>query len=1553
MISGIAVSAAMADVLDDVGLSVADFARIYQIPEIGASGTRHRGVTGLPISEAHAAGIAAELKKKGAPWGESSFLEGIGNFAKALELNNPFIPPLDRVRLLVRAGREEEARAALGEENIRPLAESLEPESLLRHTCRPLEDAAAWDELRALLRLLATRLTSPEWRLALWAEELDLAWHLDEVPALLQRSAGDPLRLAVFHYRLGNKDERDRLAAGLLEEAPSARVAEVFAMLRDSPPVRIAALALWNRPELAAEDRAALYLQMIRLREPGVAEIFQTWVKNGGDAMPLADLIWRRGLPGPAGSSARGALVAALHTRHPDEPRFRLMRGCELMKTDPQRAAELFEQVAELPLTATPNTRQRVYPAIWKITHLANIPEAPRADLAYVAIRGLALLDRQDRIRAMLDRRAAEWAALPTVDQMRYLTAGDMDFELVKTVLEADFAKPENDRLAEWLHTALSDRAQSRTLPKETLAQVAEKFSALAAGGPQKDVYQSVSDAGSLLRLPGSGEIDAQVWLDRTHKLAAILKERDPKKAENLTASLQSVARDQPWARVLLADGTMPAGDGSVNISRQMRSWGMISLFLRPKICRIGPVEAYDRHRWENPMPVQGVGPLPLDALERWSDAFGPHGRGIPPMSRLANEQDQVAWSALIREFPVGSPQRMPVEILIANDVLDCGEALKAEAKASFAALMAGEKEARGTELFRYAVGAQAGNEEALKKILAEIKSQPPSVRERFIRQLQARSRNEAGFQLAMRELGQPAATPKPAVSGPDEDTVKLRELLKDKLAATQEAVALARRILGKAAAVDHNSPQQDDTSQAASVLASNGLLDDWLLETRQDLTRSGVPPVEILRRLHRLDNRQENREKSRTLALARDILALDPADLWAARELAGPAAEARDRELLLTCLLTMGQEALPMLMRPEILSGFGTDADLVLSLVRDVNPGGNAPGQDAVGALHRYFLNADPTLAARFRNWLAGLDGPPKGSRFLLAGQLLDAGRNDEAVDAIASEFITPPEYPGFPHQFPPKPGASTIRQSGHLDVKDLEPDLNFLRERKLFPAVLARLESRAAADPLVLATFRMAVTPDDATFDRYAKPVLKKLGHPYHGATAQRWIELFQKQPATGPLLLRLLEERSDEAGSSNSSYQQASYIRIAATQPGSAPLIARMWAKFSQAATDPAKKDGTVREMASLLREMLVSADDATWRDYWAWRRNEAEPLGDLSFTVMGSAPTGFVGQARLRQILPRLLKENGTPLPDRTAAGIALLAVAAGDPAMLEQVKAAMPANHGAAALCDLGLGKTAGTAPVFGAAPEENGETLLSWNLVGISSENPESKVANIPRHPFTALDGKLDLQFKAGSDPDHLEIMSTLPAAPAAGHVRLKLTPEQRYVAIIARDPAGGIVRPGRALDVQSSSGTPLPLSDKNLTGKGFEKLAQTGPGGMPAWKIRFSGRESIDLFEHPWSAEQSFALGAWVSGNGELKLRCLDAAGKELQAFDLAAWDSLIPVWQFVSIRVPERQRIPDGTVRLVISASVYGHNDGPLDFAFSNVRMKFGAPVDPPPEN
>lgn len=1540
---------ATADVVDDLGVSERELAKGLRFTGFDRTGALFRGLIGLPISDEHAAAIAAELAKIPSD-ALSRFHESRGDFAKALDAGS--LGPLDRARLSLRAGRPDEARAALRADAIRQWSELLNPESSLLAACRPLEDAQAWDELREFLRLLSESLTSPAWRVALWAEELDVAWHLDRVPALLAETAGEPLRLAIFHHRLGNQAERDRLAAGLLENAAPARVAELLGLLRNSPLVRQAALKLWQHEDLRPEDRVALLAQLLLLPpSENVEEALRSWLAQGGDAAPLAELIWQRWSAVQVDTPQRTAVLAILHQRLPADPRFQFLLGRQLLKSDPAQAAELFEKVAALPLTAAPQAK----PLPWRWTDLRNIPSETCGELPCLAICGLGLLDRQDRIRAVLDGQAG-WAQLPAVDQARYLAIGGMDFALVKVVLGADFSKPGNDGLASWLKAALDERLKSRVLPLAVATEIAAKMDVLAAGSAENGIQVIAADAAGLLEVLGGTAVEVGALKECVQRLVTVIGKRDPQEADILTEKLRGVAASQPRLKEFFPAGDKPGipanGDDDFLKGAQAAAW--LGRCAPPQIRRLAQVVERMRFsparfhgRLGGPTPGE---PLNLDLLDRWAENFRWDVLGAPRPDRPVRPGDQAILQSLMRHFGAGNPRRLPLEILIAKELLACNDAtLKAEAQANLAELLAGKKEARGTEAFRYVSLLYAkASEDELRKVLAELKSQPPAAQENFVQRLRlSEIQDRGGLELARRELGLATPPPsQPAAAKPDEDVVKLRDLERRNLTATPEAIELAKRLLDKVALRAIDSMEQSPDYSASRVLETTGNLDAWLKDAREKMRQAGIPEVEVLRRLQKIDQRQANRGNSRSRAYDREILALDPTDATAAAQLVGVAAAEGNRDLLLTCIRAMGAEGLSRLSQKDILGTFGKeDATAVLAIIREQKLGGRPPGTDAVEKLHLYFLAADPGLAVEFRAWLATRgEALPAVSRHRLAGQLLDAGRQDEAVEVIARAFVTPPEYPGFPYQFPPKPGTNSTRVYGGIDLGGLEPDLVFLRERNLFGALIARIEALGTGDPQTMATFRMAATPDVATFERHVAPILGDLEKFSRASIIQRWIEFFEKQPATAPLVLRLLEERAK--GWEGEEFQLLpSLIQRAADLPGGTRVMAAQWTLLTKAAAgldDPAKKDTATRSMVPLLRAMLGSADDDTWRSYWTWRETVAAQLGQLDYLPLDVAPTGFIDPARLRQVLPRVLKEAGAKLPAAKAISWAVAAVATNDKQLLEDTKALLPAEcHDAADVCDLGLGDPMAVSPVLGATPETNGETLLWWNFVAFAPVDRESGGSDLPRCPFSALDGKFDLQLTAGNQPGHQVIVSKLSAVAAAGHVRLKLAPHQRYVAMVATEPVTGVLRWTRVIDVQSGCGLPLPMSDDQLAARGFERLAWNGPGGLPAWKIRFSGRDRVDLLERPWQGAGPFTLGAWVSGDGKLELRCLDAAGRSLQSLELIAWDSPIPVWQFRSIRVPEKAKIPEGTVRLVLSASVHGFNDGPRDFAISNVRM------------
>ena len=1543
-------AAATADLLDDLGVTVPQLVAGLRSGIFDATGSECRSLLGFPISDEHAAAIAAQLAKSpGSPL--LAFLETRGEFEKALAIDS--IASLDRVRLLIRAGRPDEARAALDDETVRHLLAPQDPAYFLLPACLPLEDAQQWDLLREFLRLLAERLTTPDWRTALWAEELDLAWHLDQVPMLLEQAAANPLRLAVFYHRLGNLAERDRLAAGLLENASPDRVAEVLACLKKSQVVKNAAIKQWQRNDLSLEGKQALLAQFL-LWPPteGFEEKFRAWLVQGGDALPLAEQIWQLWAPTQGASSQRTAVLAALLKRHPTEPRFQFLIARQLLDKDPAQAAALFEKIATLPLTANPITS----PSLWQRESLQTIAVDPCGDLPFLAISGLGMLNRQDRISAILASHP-EWPKLPLVDQVRYLAAGRMDFALVDAVLNADFSKPENDPLAGWLASAINCRVNTRAMPQKLADAIAEKAAELMAGSAQKSIHLVTSDAESLLiGLLASKAIEPAAWQATARKLTAIMAQRGEEQAQQVDQRIRRIAAGNPQLKAAFPADPKPktAAISNEDFSKCMRVMSWFTLCEPPQIRRMPP--AIDGLRLRSPMLANQLGGpnrVPLDFLDRW---MGRMRNSLPTrfgLGRGIKEDDQAFIRTLMRHLGADNPRRLLIDVMIAKGILDCAdEALKSEAQSSYAALMAGTKEARGTEAFRYvSLVLERADENTLKQVLTAVKSQPPVAQECFLRLLQIHEiQDRSKIELARRELALEDPTSAQQTAEKDADGEKLKELEQRNLTATPEAIELAKRLLDKAARREQGTMERPYEYTAVRVLHSAGILDDWMKNTRNTLQEAGVPVVEILRRFQRIDQRQSTTEEPRSLAYAREIFAADPTDVRSAQQLLGVAATERNVDLLLQCVRALGTVGLERLSQSNVLSRLGTQhARAIFALVCEPNFSGQFPATQTIAQLHQYFLEANPNLAEDFRTWLAARGDALARARHQIAGQLLDAKQEDEAVEVFAKSFVPAPEYPGFPHQFPPLPGASVQSLYNTGDGSFLVQDLEFLRKRNLFGKIIPRIDALGGADPQTMAAFRLAATPTLATFEQLVVPVLGKIAEPLRSAMLQRWLETFEKQPASAALVLRLLEEQAKGANDL-SLYRLSSIIQKAALLPDSSRLIATLWARLKQAAEtseNPNNKAVLVQSMVSLLRVMLDSADDETWQNYWSWRESEKTPTGQLNHLPFAQAPVGFIEPARLRQVLPRVLEDFGKTLPAEQATGWALAAVATQDPSLLAKVVERLPAeSRDAAEVCSLGRGDPMAASPVLGAALEGNGETLLWWNFVAFAPVDRETGGQDIPRYPFPALDGKFDLQLTAGSQPNRQVIIKKLTAVAAAGHLRLRLTPDQRYLALVATDPASGVMRWTRVIDAHSSSGLPMPLSDDDLTARGFKRLAWNGPGGLPAWKIRLAGRDRIDLLDRPWNGKQPITLGAWVSGDGKLEMRCLDAAGQDLKSLELIAWDSPLPVWQFRSIKVSDQEKIPAGTTRLVVSAAVHGYNDGPREFAISNVRISESKP-------
>ena len=1558
---GVLISAASADLLDDGGVHPVAFASIYRFRDQDMPGQGYPSLAGVPISEAHAAEISAELSRLSGP-ALAAFLESRGDFSKALEIED--LNPLDRVRLLLRAGRSGEAGAVMDGEDFRKLTSS--NRIGIAEACRPLEDAGAWDELDAFLRLLSGRLDSPEWRAAIWSEELDIAWHLDRLQPLLAASADSPLRLAFFHQQLGNQQEQDRLIAGLLETAGAGQVIELLTLFRSSAAVRQAGLGLWKRKDLSTDERLALFNDFGR--NPGTGDFedaFRAWLPEG-DALPLKEAIVRLWSVPQTYAQRRAPVLEALIRRHPDEPWFQLLLAREIMRPDPARATELLTRIVVLPLSPAPNGK----PLDWE-SNPAWITGGPAEnDLPMLALDGLGRLERQDLALPLLERHP-EWPGLSARDQARYLMAARMDFPLMRRMMEADYQNPANDTLPSLLVPYFNARSTGHRVPQELVTWIVENFDRFMAGSPTKNPEQVTRDASEMFSYSGlfSREdvgIDLEVLKKSVARLEAMIATRDRAQAGKPSASLRSTAANPRLKNLFPAEKAQASSPRAADAIRQtipnaMKAMTAIQLVGQPEILRIRPHWAGIPNGYGDGGHNSGMSGIPLlDLLRGGAEALFSRRLNLPSKD---DKESQAMLCSLLRGLAADDPRRLRVEVLIARNMVDCGdETLKAQALRNVAELIAGDREKRGNELFRFVALVQQGaDDNQLRKVLAEVKIQPPSVRDRFLASISpgiGLSRN--ALALARTEVRGTEPEPTPAHSPPenDADLEKLAELRGRNLGATPEAVALAERTLDKALMEEPNQLSERANGLPVSVLEATGTLDAWLAGASEKLTAAGLSKVEIQRRLLQLDADRSDDARAHLIRRATEILKLDPTDTDSARLLVNEGASKASRELLLSCVRALKIGGLIGLSLGDAQLLFGkSDAAEVLSLIRSWNPG----SADFLPDIHRYFLDADPKLAAEFRGWLGERGDTPKSGWRKIAEQLLQAGEVDEAADILARTFVTSPAYPGFPHQFPPRK-STPVANTGNSDLSSLKNDLEFLRNWNVLSAVVARMEALGGVDPLALATFQMAARPDAATFERVTLPAIANLRDTERAGVIQGWINILKMQPGTSTVVLRLLGE---QARSAQSASNHGNVIKAASQFDGSAQLIAEQWSRLetSLEKSPPQEKESVRRIMRSVAPEMLIAAADGTWKRYWKFREADPMPLEKFSFLPDSGLPS-FIGlpldsvsPSRLRPPLARLLDDSKDRLPARYAETFSQVAVTTGDKELIKRVRAALPPeNPFAAEFCDLALGKTAAISPSLGAVADENGKTLLWWDFVRIPPSE-EIVELRIPWNPFPALDGKCEVTITAGTLPDRQEVIWKKTAAPAAGHVRLKLAADQHFVAMSVTDPRSGIVRWTTPIDLRQWRGQPI--SPEVLQRKGFKPLKQAGPGGLPAWKIRLSGSlERVDLLDVPWTGSERVDLGGWIGGEGKMMLRCLNTEGGEIAVLELATRrlltkDSWLTDWEFHTLSTSDSKvRIPIGTARLMLSASASGLGNGPPDLAISNFRMEVGPPA-PLPAN
>lgn len=1558
-----------ADVLDDAGVPLEDLIkdrRFESRTEASATGDL---LLGIPLSPEHEeqartlSGEAADLTL-GYQW--LTLLEARGDFEKALAIvSERDAMPLDRARLLLRLGRADEARAVFTDAKVAELGVNpyLAFQQLSAAT-RPLEAVEDWGTLESYLEILLERLKSPAWQATVWREQTDVAWHRDLLPAFIESAAGDKLKLAIIQQRLGNDEEVEKLLTELTQGADAKRIAGLLPLFRQSETLLQQAQKHWDQSGLAVEDRRELWLTLYAPENRGGLESFHKWLRTGGDAAPFADLIFKSWLSSYSDTPLRAACLEILHSRFPWDPRFQFLLGRQIIQADPGRATRLFESVASSSLRKD----GRSDPGLLGDFHAMNAlgREGLELDPALLGFYGLRHLNRQDRIKEVIGRQP-EWAGLSKVDQARYLALGGMDQDFCDLVLGVDPALPENASLTAWLAPVLRERSRVRVIPPAIYERIAGKFPELVLGAPDKNVSVIQRQAKDLVSLLTSGPLEPEIVVPAVTKLREAAGKRPEIDLKALDRSIANAVDTLSEYRMFFpaAENSDPRLGREVYVARQSLQ-DRLQLFAPPEIDRLAPGDIARPDQDFRSDRGSMMGESSIGYLSRWSGnfpRFGNPGRkpGADPL-----------LGTLMRVFPAGHPRRLLVDVMVFEGAMaDVGEPLKAESKAAVENLLSGKLKIRGADLYRFMTLAKRNADpKELRALLEEVKLQPPAIRERFAYALTYGGENfgPALGQLMFEILGTPRgyAARQATREKPDEDVVKLQNLRRNEEQVTDEAIELSGRILEKQ--LSEALKREDFTGErvnrsadgvylAVHALDKAGRWKGWKDTATARMREAGRSELDTLRFLRSLEGYASvSRNEADQTATARRIFELDPTDQPAAKTLLQAAMESRDRPLLIVCIRALGLEVFGTYDARRLYlmfqnGGYGE----FLSALEGIVPNEQMRlSREVVETLHGFFLSGGPELATRYRKLLAERNLIDREMRVPVAKQLLDAGQQAEAVEWIAASYVPSQDPTGAPWAFPLIPGREDGYRSSRVrydDPETLRKEFDFLREQKLVRPLIEFFERGTPARPVDMVTLRLADSPDAATFERHALPLLEQMKVQERSAQVQHWYQLFSGMPGGSSLALRIAAEDLQGPGGSADAF--AEMIEKVANIPEGRGMIPGLWKQLEEklaGAGDNANNAGVAR-VQRLLPVMLEEADDATWQSYWKWRNSKGQPAANLrsSTGALGFGP--FVKPARILELLPVAFGEfdaDKAKQPQWQAWLDAILR--GGDAEMLRRFRMIIPDEEkDLAALCDLAEGKPDALFPVTGIRELGGGESAVWWNLATMQGQRGREVTRGIPLASFPALDGKFDVQILGAEQAEQFKVLKKIESAGTAGHVTLKLPEEVRQVALLVTERGGAVLRWTPPIDRSPGKREAASPTHEALLQKGLEQISLPGPGGLPAYRLRQSGEEAVVIAEVAWDGSSEVQASAWSTGRGNLGLNFLDAKGKTLREEVLSGQVTSSSGWQQGLFRGPgERGNIPSATERIVLSAG--GRRSGEVDLGLSSLLLAKGdSPVLP----
>ncbi|HSP41825.1 MAG TPA: hypothetical protein VLO11_03040, partial [Luteolibacter sp.] len=421
------------------------------------------------------------------------------------------------------------------------------------------------------------------------------------------------------------------------------------------------------------------------------------------------------------------------------------------------------------------------------------------------------------------------------------------------------------------------------------------------------------------------------------------------------------------------------------------------------------------------------------------------------------------------------------------------------------------------------------------------------------------------------------------------------------------------------------------------------------------------------------------------------------------------------------------------------------------------------------------------------------------------LASAMDKAGRREPALAMLAKRYFdTRRVDDNASPRFPSKSDASGAEVRRKLPLRDLAT-AGLLEP---LAAIAATTESNMGNEA-ILAAIRLAAAPTGEMWDRLAIPVIDAAPASERDSLRLYFTGVAKTALGGDDLKIRLILEDL-RGGRPNAGLPSiwAAFAILEKSGAGDRGAIAsRLWEQALRIIDTDPNRDSF---LLNILPRVALVGDRPLWISYLERMRSSDKQLEQLAFSS-GFGLSGDVDEERLAD-LARLLIEKVRP--EKKPGGfvrttIARLGMNDTYDSLLTGFRpwfdAVLPEDGSteqdylsARRFIKLLAGDPSAVQPALDAVADASGGWRFRWALAGDERRDAVMPIARA----FKTFNGKFDLMFLAGPEPDKLSRVGEIQAADAAGSMPFNVPPDARFAAMIATARAGGTVRWTRAIEV-------------------------------------------------------------------------------------------------------------------------------------------------------